>query len=142
MSSEGLASQALAYLDLACRLQPDIASHRARLAFALDACELHDAAQEAYSAARAMTVPATMPELWIQSARLSLDRDQTNTALALLRECLPALPASPQFWDLLAEAEEKAAAEAAKTDQFCTECGVRQPHDARFCDQCGSALGV
>jgi predicted Zn-dependent protease len=98
------------------------------------------------------------PAVAVLAARCCRDLGQWKTGAELLRTLVPLTPREPEFWDFLAEMEEKAglvpvvatapkpAAPAAvppviaPAAAFCTQCGTKIEGGLRFCTSCGAKM--
>lgn len=107
---------------------------RMSYAVALHSLERRAEAIEQYEAIMASEDINAWWRAWMLKGEALLALGRNEEALETLREAERALPDDNQFWDTLAVAEERA-------NPVCGQCGAKPQAGARFCGQCGGALG-
>ena len=163
LGQEGAHEMAAHYFELGLALDPENLSLRMNDALALQSSGRADKALAQYRYLLQRPQVGVNPLLWILAARQFLDSGDPITASQLLEACAQFMPVENEFWELLAEARQRAgiapwmapgqkpAAQKVQTitqvkakvkseSQSCGSCGKPVKPGARFCGSCGKAV--
>jgi tetratricopeptide (TPR) repeat protein len=167
LGGEGFHEIAAHYFELGLALDPENIALRADYALALQSVGRKEEAMRQYRFLLRHPVSSVQPLIWIPAARLFLDAGDPVTAHQILKHCASFMPVDNEFWELYADARERAgikawmapgqkkqmrAAKPAVTPaprekekvsskkNFCPACGKPVKPDAKFCGSCGHAL--
>jgi tetratricopeptide (TPR) repeat protein len=167
LGEEGFPDLAAHYFELGLALDPDNLSLRSNYALALQSAGRNQEAMRQYRFLLQQPAISIQPLIWILAARLFLDSGDPVTAYQILKHCASFMPVDNEFWELFAEAKERAgikpwlapgqkkvAAGASSAPppvpegkekvsakkNFCPACGKPVKSDAKFCGSCGHAL--
>jgi len=167
LGEEGFHDHAAHYFELGLALDPENIALRADYALALQSAGRKEEAMRQYRFLLRHPVSSIQPLIWIPAARLFLDAGDPVTAHQILKHCASFMPVDNEFWELYAEARERAGikqsilpgqkkpAVAAKPvvtsapqekekvsskKNFCPACGKPVKPGAKFCGGCGHAL--
>lgn len=140
------------YLKVGLNSDPSNLSLRLNRAVALQMTGRQEDALAEYLRSLAEADNGLTPAVTVLAARCCRDLGQWKTGAELLRSLVPLTPREPEFWDFLAEMEEKAGmlpttapAPAvppviAPAVAFCTQCGGKIEGGVRFCTNCGAKM--
>lgn len=158
LGATGLMEAAEHYLKIGLNSDPSNLSLRLNRAVALQMTGRNEEALAEYLRSLADADAGLTPIVTVLAARCCRDLGRWKTGAELLRSLVPLAPREPEFWDFLAEMEEKAglipvAAAAPKPAAaaamppvispavaFCTQCGAKIEGGVRFCTNCGAKI--
>lgn len=167
LGEEGFPDLAAHYFELGLALDPENLALRANYALALQSAGRKEAAMRQYRFLLQQPAISIQPLIWILAARLFLDSGDPVTAYQILKHCASFMPVDNEFWELFAEAKERAGihpwiapgqkkvAAVAKPashpaprendkvstgKNFCPACGNPVKSVTKFCGSCGHAL--
>ncbi|PKN38704.1 MAG: hypothetical protein CVU62_00445 [Deltaproteobacteria bacterium HGW-Deltaproteobacteria-2] len=167
LGEEGFHDLAAHYFELGLALDEENLALRSNYALALQSAGRNQEAMRQYRYLLQQPVISIQPLIWILAARLFLDAGDPVTAYQVLKHCASFMPVDNEFWELFAEAKERAgvkpwiapgqkklADKAMKAPipaqkekekvsakkNFCPACGKPVKSDAKFCGSCGHAL--
>ncbi|MBI5684597.1 MAG: hypothetical protein HZC54_05925 [Verrucomicrobia bacterium] len=158
LGAMGLMEAAAHYLKIGLNSDPSNLSLRLNRAVALQMTGRNEEALAEYLRSLAEADAGLSPVVTVLAARCCRDLGRWKTGAELLRSLVPLAPREPEFWDFLAEMEEKAglvpAAAAAPLPAaspvlppviapavaFCTQCGAKIEGGLRFCTNCGAKM--
>lgn len=167
LGEEGSHELAAHYFELGLALDPANLALRADYALALQSAGRKEEAMRQYRFLLQQPAAAIQPLIWILAARLFLAAGDPVTACQILKHCASFMPVDNEFWDLYAEARERAGIKpsivpgqkkqfhsakpaatlapqekekVSSTKNFCPACGKPVKEGAKFCGGCGHAL--
>lgn len=167
LGEEGFHDLAAHYFELGLALDPESLALRSNYALALQSASRKEEAMRQYRYLLREPAISIQPLIWILAARLFLDSGDPITAHQILKHCASFMPVDNEFWELFAEAKERAGIKpwlapgqkkveakaasapmpapevkekASAKKNFCPACGKPIKSDAKFCGSCGHAL--
>lgn len=167
LGQEGFHDLAAHYFELGLALDPENLSLRSNYALALQSAGRKEEAMRQYRFLLQQPAISIQPLIWILAARLFLDSGDPVTAYQILKHCASFMPVDNEFWELFAEARERAGIKpwiapgqkkveakaklapslapeekekVSAKKNFCPACGKPIKSDAKFCGSCGHAL--
>lgn len=167
LGEEGFHDLAAHYFELGLALDEENLALRSNYALALQSAGRNQEAMRQYRFLLQQPVSSVQALIWILAARLFLDAGDPVTAYQILKHCASFMPVDNEFWELFAEAKERAgvklwlapgqkkpavaakpAAISASQDKekvspkknFCPACGLPVKPGVKFCGGCGHAL--
>lgn len=144
LGQEGFHDMAAHAFELGLAMDPEELSLRVNYALALQSSGRSGEALTQYRyLLQRLELEAPNPLVWILAARQFLDAGDPVTASQLLEATAQFMPAESEFWELLAEARERAGTRPwvpAAEKRFCGACRNPVKAAAKFCGACGKPL--
>lgn len=166
LGKEGFHEHAFHYFEFGLALEPDNVALRINYALALQGAERNYDAMRQYRFLLQQPIAAVQPLIWIPAARAFMDAGDPVSACQILKHCATFMPTDNEFWELYAQARERAGVklwfapaisgpkenlqtevhhmsvltEEKPKKTFCSACGKPITPEARFCGGCGREL--